>query len=81
MVTHGMKTTVGVPIDLMVMQGQAVLRRARKAVVVVDMPFGSYQDITSDITNVDCGDAGHVMEEAGCEASKLEAELSAQSVL
>src|ERR1700730_18528481 len=43
MVMHGLATTVPVPIDMMILQGHAVMRAARRALVVVDMPFGSYE--------------------------------------
>src|SRR3954468_12256553 len=43
MVVHGMADTVGVTLDMMILHGQAVMRRARRAMVVVDMPFGSYE--------------------------------------
>jgi 3-methyl-2-oxobutanoate hydroxymethyltransferase len=43
MVVHGLPNTVGVTLEMMIMHGQAVMRGARKAMVVVDMPFGSYE--------------------------------------
>ena len=39
MVIHGMPNTLGVTIEHMIMHGQAVVRGAQKALVVVDMPF------------------------------------------
>ena len=42
MVMHGYETTVPVTLDLMIMHGLAVVRGAQRALVVVDMPFGSY---------------------------------------
>ncbi len=47
MVMHGYETTVPVPLDLMIMHGRAVVRGARRALVVVDMPFGSYEESPS----------------------------------
>ena len=44
MVMHGYETTVPVPLDLMIMHAQAVVRGSSKALVVVDMPFGSYEE-------------------------------------
>ncbi len=44
MVMHGMDFTVGVPLDLMIMHGRAVVRGTKKALIVVDMPFGSYEE-------------------------------------
>src|SRR6478736_2264951 len=43
MVMHGYETTVPVPLDLMIMHAQAVVRGSTRALVVVDMPFGSYE--------------------------------------
>src|SRR4051812_2445425 len=43
MVLHGLPTTVGVTMEMMILHGQAVMRGSRKAMVVVDMPFGSYE--------------------------------------
>src|SRR5437764_14483116 len=41
MVMPGLETTVPVTLDIMILQGQAVMRGSRRALVVVDMPFGS----------------------------------------
>src|SRR5690606_3041916 len=43
MVVHGLPNTVGVTLDMMILHGQAVMRGARRAMVVIDMPFGSYE--------------------------------------
>src|SRR5262245_30569812 len=43
MVMHGLETTVPVPLDMMILQGLAVMRGSKRALVVVDMPFGSYE--------------------------------------
>ncbi|MGR3484526.1 MAG: 3-methyl-2-oxobutanoate hydroxymethyltransferase [Paracoccaceae bacterium] len=68
MVMHGMESTVGVPLDLMVMHGRAVVRGTRRALVVVDLPFGSYEESPA----VAFRNAAHVMKETGCGAVKLE---------
>ena len=44
MVMHGFESTLPVPLDLMIMHGRAVMRGAKRALVVVDMPFGSYEE-------------------------------------
>ena len=44
MVMHGYETTVPVPLELMIMHAQAVVRGSTRALVVVDMPFGSYEE-------------------------------------
>ncbi|MGO9546956.1 MAG: 3-methyl-2-oxobutanoate hydroxymethyltransferase [Rhodomicrobium sp.] len=68
MVMHGHETTIPVPLDLMIMHGGAVVRGSRHALVVVDMPFGAYEESPS----VAFRNAARVMKETGCGAIKLE---------
>lgn len=68
MVMHGMDSTVGVSLDLMIMHGRAVVRGTQRALIVVDMPFGSYEESPS----VAFRNAARVMQETGCGAIKLE---------
>lgn len=68
MVMHGYETTVPVPLDLMIMHGRAVVRGARRSLVVVDMPFGSYEESPP----VAFRNAARVMKETDCGAVKLE---------
>ncbi len=68
MVMHGYETTVPVSLDLMIMHGRAVVRGARRALVVVDMPFGSYEESPE----VAFRNAARVMKETDCGAVKLE---------
>ena len=68
MVMHGYETTVPVPLDLMIVHGRAVVRGARRALVVVDMPFGSYEESPAQAFR----NAARVMKETGCGAVKLE---------
>src|ERR1700741_1787332 len=42
-VMHGFETTVPVTLDMMILQGHAVMRGSRHALCGVDMPFGSYE--------------------------------------
>src|SRR6476661_4477920 len=42
-VMHGFETTVPVTLEMMILQGRAVMRGSAQALVVVDMPFGSYE--------------------------------------
>ena len=44
MVMHGLETTIPVTLEMMILQGHAVMRGSKKALVVVDMPFGSYEE-------------------------------------
>ena len=68
MVVHGLPSTVGVTMDMMILHGQAVMRGSSQAMVVVDMPFGSYE------TNADQAflNAVRIMKETGCQAIKIE---------
>jgi 3-methyl-2-oxobutanoate hydroxymethyltransferase len=68
MVVHGMSSTVGVTLEMMILHGQAVMRGSSQAFVVVDMPFGSYE------TNADQAflNAARIMQETGCQAVKIE---------
>lgn len=68
MVMHGMDSTVRVPLDLMIMHGKAVVRGTKSALIIVDMPFGSYEESP----NVAFRNAARVMQETGCGAVKLE---------
>lgn len=68
MVVHGLTTTVGVTLDMMIMHGQAVMRGAHQALVVVDLPFGSYEDSPETAFR----NASRVMMETGCQAVKIE---------
>ncbi|MGB0086141.1 MAG: 3-methyl-2-oxobutanoate hydroxymethyltransferase [Rhodomicrobiaceae bacterium] len=68
MVMHGYETTVPVPLELMLMHGAAVVRGSAHALVVVDMPFGSYEESPA----VAFRNAARVMKETGCGAVKLE---------
>lgn len=68
MVMHGMETTVGVPLDLMIMHGKAVVRGTKRALIVVDMPFGTYEESPK----VAFRNAAKILKETGCGAVKLE---------
>jgi 3-methyl-2-oxobutanoate hydroxymethyltransferase len=68
MVMHGYETTVPVPLDLMIMHGKAVVRGSKRALVVIDMPFGTYEESPS----VAFRNAARVMKETDCGAIKLE---------
>jgi 3-methyl-2-oxobutanoate hydroxymethyltransferase len=68
MVMHGLETTVPVTLDMMILQGLAVMRGSKQALVVVDMPFGSYEASKEQAFM----SAARVMKETGCGAIKLE---------
>jgi 3-methyl-2-oxobutanoate hydroxymethyltransferase len=69
MVVHGLPNTVGVTLEMMILHGQAVMRGSRRALVVVDMPFGSYEGSAE----VAYDNAARVLKETGAGAVKVEA--------
>jgi 3-methyl-2-oxobutanoate hydroxymethyltransferase len=68
MVVHGLPNTVGVTLEMMILHGQAVMRGARRAMVVIDMPFGSYE-AGKEQAYQNCA---RVMKETGAQGVKLE---------
>jgi 3-methyl-2-oxobutanoate hydroxymethyltransferase len=68
MVMHGMETTLGVTLDMMILHGKAVMRGSKHALVVVDLPFGSYEESPE----VAFRSAARVIQETGCTAVKME---------
>jgi 3-methyl-2-oxobutanoate hydroxymethyltransferase len=68
MVMHGFETTVPVTLDMMIMQGLAVMRGSKRALVVVDLPFGSYEESPAAAFR----SAARIMKETGCGAVKME---------
>jgi 3-methyl-2-oxobutanoate hydroxymethyltransferase len=68
MVMHGLETTVPVTLDMMILQGLAVMRGSERALVVVDLPFGSYEASKEQAFAT----AVRVIKETGCGAIKLE---------
>jgi len=68
MVMHGLETTVPVSLDMMILQGRAVMRGSSRALVVVDMPFGSYEASREQAFI----NAARVLKETHCGAVKLE---------
>jgi 3-methyl-2-oxobutanoate hydroxymethyltransferase len=68
MVVHGLDSTIGVTLDMMILHGQAVMRGSRRALVAVDMPFGSYEKSPGQAFE----NAARIMSETGCQAIKIE---------
>lgn len=68
MVVHGFDTTLPVTVDMMILHGQAVVRGSKRALVVVDMPFGSYEKSPEQAFS----NASRIIAETGCGAVKLE---------
>lgn len=68
MVLYGMDSTLAVTLDMMINHGRAVVRGAQRACVIVDMPFGSYQESPQAAFR----NAARVMAETGCAGVKIE---------
>lgn len=68
MVVYGLDSTVPVTLEMMILHGQAVMRASRRALVVVDMPFGSYEESREQALR----NAARILKETGCGAVKLE---------
>ena len=68
MVVYGMETSLGVTLDMMINHAKAVMRGAKHACVVIDMPFSSYQESQSQAYR----NCARAMAESGVQAVKLE---------
>ena len=68
MVIYGMDSTLPVTLDMMIQHGAAVVRATSRAAVVIDLPFGSYQESPAKAF----ASAARVLAETGAEAVKLE---------
>ncbi|SPH24498.1 3-methyl-2-oxobutanoate hydroxymethyltransferase [Defluviimonas aquaemixtae] len=68
MVLHGLPTTLGVTMEMMILHGQAVARGLKRAMMVIDMPFGSFEESPDQAFR----NAARLMAETGAGAVKLE---------
>ena len=68
MAVYGMDNTLGVTLDMAINHGAAVVRGTKHACVVVDMPFGTYQESPE----LAFRNAAKVMADTGCAAIKIE---------
>lgn len=68
MVLYGLDSTLGVTLDMMINHGNAVMRGSKEACVIVDLPFGTYQESKE----VAYRSAARVMAETRCQGIKLE---------
>lgn len=68
MVLHGLTSTLGVTIEMMILHGQAVARGLEQAMMVIDMPFASYEEGPAQAFR----NAARLMSETGAAAVKLE---------
>ncbi|KHK91222.1 3-methyl-2-oxobutanoate hydroxymethyltransferase [Novosphingobium malaysiense] len=67
-VIYGLPSTLQVTLDMMIAHGAAVVRGSYHSVVIVDMPFGSYEASPQQAFE----SASRIMAETGCAAVKLE---------
>lgn len=67
-VMAGHRTTLPITIDQMIYHASSVMRAVERALVVVDLPFGSYQGNSIEALNT----AIRIMKESGANAVKLE---------
>jgi 3-methyl-2-oxobutanoate hydroxymethyltransferase len=68
MVIHGLPSTLGVTLEMMILHGRAVVRGVQRAMPVIDMPFGSYEESPQQAFR----NASRLMAETGAPAVKLE---------
>jgi 3-methyl-2-oxobutanoate hydroxymethyltransferase len=68
MVVHGLPSTIGVTPEMMILHGRAVVRGAARALVIVDLPFGSFEESPEQAFRT----AQRIMGETGAGAVKLE---------
>ena len=67
-VIYGLPSSVPVTLDIMAAHGAAVVRGSYHAAVIVDMPFGSYEQSPAQAF----ASASHLLKETGCAGVKLE---------
>ncbi len=68
MVIYGLDSTLAVTLDMMIAHGRAVVRGTSHACIVVDLPFGAYQESPEQAFR----NAARVLAETGASAVKLE---------
>ena len=68
MVVYGHANTQSVTLEMMIRHGQAVAKSSARALVVIDMPFGTYEDSSAQALD----SAQRIIAETGAQAVKLE---------
>jgi 3-methyl-2-oxobutanoate hydroxymethyltransferase len=68
MVMHGLPSTLGVTLEMMILHGRAVMRGVSRSMAVIDLPFGSYEEGPQQAYR----NAARLMVETGAPAVKLE---------
>ncbi len=76
-VIYGLPSTLSVTLDMMCNHGAAVVRGSYHSLVIVDMPFGSYEKSPEQAFE----SASRIMAETGCAAVKLEGGQSMASTI
>lgn len=77
MVVHGLPNTIGVTLEMMSLHGAAVVRGARSALVVVDMPFSSYERSREQAFE----NGARLLQETGAQAVKIESGVYAADTI
>lgn len=68
MALHGLPSTLGVTLEMMILHGKAVRRGLSRALMVIDLPFGTYEESSAQAFRT----AARLMAETDCAAVKLE---------
>ena len=68
MTVYGMSDTVDVTLEMMINHGKSVMRAVRKSFVVVDLPYGTYEESPEQALK----SAQKVITQTGCDAIKIE---------
>lgn len=68
MALYGMENTLGVTLEMIAAHGKAVMRRANNACVIVDMPYGTYEESPQTALK----NARWLLEQSGCDGIKME---------
>ena len=76
-VMAGYETTVPITLEEMMIHASAVVRAAKRSLVIVDLPFGTYQGDSSDALKA----AVRVMKETGAHGLKLEGGIEIQETV
>ena len=71
MTIYGEKDTLEATLEIMINHGKAVVKGCKSAFVVVDLPFGSYENSKEQALT----SAKKVLQQTGCDAIKLETDL------
>ena len=77
MVIYGMDSTLPVTLDMMIEHGKAVMRGSERALVVVDMPYGTYEKSPADAL----ANARKLVEQTGAQAVKLEGGVAIEATI